>query len=350
MSDVNTMAAEILESSAPGFASSASAILQARSDPGAGQGWTASEARSHLLQRVLELAAAVRINEPALFLRRVSWLRRALIARGADDGMLRSALESLQAAFEQDLPETLRSAVEPSMRLALESLAAELEPEEQALDPALPEGRLALDYLIACLDTRTDAARQLILDAIDRGLSPQHAYTRVLLPAEREIGQRWHVGEISVAEEHLVTETTRELMTLIAARYAPDPDPAKRVLFASVSGNAHDIGLRAAGDLFRLGGWHTIFLGANLPGEEIVRAVAHFDAGLAVLTATLTTQLHELAAVVERIGQEARGCRTLVGGLALRESPDLWRQLGADAFAADLESAVTTGERLLSTA
>jgi MerR family transcriptional regulator, light-induced transcriptional regulator len=347
MSDVNTMTAEILETSAAGFASAASAMLEARAGEPGGRVWTASEAKSHLTQRVLELAAAVRVNDPGLFLKRVSWLRRALAARGADEGLLRSALESLKAAVENELPETLRPAVEPSLELALESLDGELEPETHALDPASAEGRLALEYLTACLEAQTDAAKRLVLDAVEKGLPPQHAYTRILLPAEREVGQLWHVGEVSVAEEHLVTETTRELMVLIAALHAPAADPAKRVLLASVAGNAHTIGLRAAADLFRLAGWQTLYLGANVPNDEIALAVDRFGVGLAVLTATLTTQLNELGAVIARIRQEAKGCGILVGGLALRDSPQLWLQLGADACAEDLEQAVAAGERLI---
>ena len=38
----------------------------------------------------------------------------------------------------------------------------------------------------------------------------------------------------------------------------------------------------------------------------------------------------------------------MIGGLALEDSRDLWSQLGADAYAADIQSAVAIGEKLLS--
>jgi methanogenic corrinoid protein MtbC1 len=119
------------------------------------------------------------------------------------------------------------------------------------------------------------------------------------------------------------------------------------VLAASVAGNAHDIGLRAAADLFRLAGWHAIFLGADMPTAEIAKAAQSYNADLIILSATLTTQISALAAAIERIRQVASGAKILVGGLALEGSPELWRQLGADAYAPDIDAAVAVGSQLL---
>lgn len=349
MSEVDSMTAEILEASAAGFASAAGALLRQRADRTPARDWTAGEARAHLLQRVLELAAAVRNKEPELFLSRINWIRRALAARGTDEQLLRSELECLQATFVRELPELQRVEVEPLMQLALDSLSRGLVPEERVLDPGSAHGRLALEYLGACLEGKAELARKLVLDSLDGDLTPEDAYTRVLLPAEREIGQLWHVGDVTIGEEHLVTETTRELMSLIAYLHAPPPDPGKKVLLASVAGDPHDIGLRAAAGLFRLAGWHAVFLGANVPDEEVARSARLFGVELIVLTATLTTQLNALGAAIRRIRQELPRCRILVGGSALRDGHEVWRRLGADAFGADLESVVATADQLIGT-
>jgi len=338
----------MLETSAAGYASAANAVLAStrhglsHSAAGASAEW-----KAHLTQRVLELAAAVRVNEPKLFARRISWLRRAFKARGADESELRSALESLRTALNQELPEELRSTVEQPIQLALDSLDTELEPEAQSLDASTPQGKLGFRYLAACLEARTKEAVKLILEALDSGVTPQEIYTRVLLPAQREVGQLWHTGEVSVAEERLVSETTREVMTLIANRFAPVADPSRTVLLASVTGNAHDIGLRAAADLFRLAGWHAIFLGADMPTSEIAQAAQRHDAKLVALSATLTTQLGTLAAAVAHVRKHAGNSRILVGGLALEGSPELWKQMGADGYGPDIDRVVAIAASLV---
>lgn len=347
MTDSNSLAAELLEASAAGFASAASTALQATPDLGAGFSLASLEWKAHLKQRLLELATAVRLNRPDLFARRIQWLRKAVAARGGDEREMRAALESLRLALDQELPEQLKSAVTPPIELALSAFESDIETESHSLDAATPSGKLGLRYLEACLEARTDDAVRLILNALDDGLTPQAMHTEVLLPTQREIGQLWHLGEVSVSEERLVSETTREVMTLIVNRLAPIADSNRVVIAASVAGNAHDIGLRAVANLFRLAGWRVIFLGADMPIAEIAPAAQYFDARLVVLSATLTTQIGALAESIGLIKQVESAPPVLVGGLALEDSNDLWRELGADAYAPDAASAVAIGTKLI---
>jgi len=346
MTNANPLVAQLLETSAQGYASAANVLLQQDPDAAMNGTGSASEWKAHLTQRIFELAAAVRVDEPALFTRRIGWLRRAFKARGADESTLRLALESLRAALDQELPEGLKSTVEQPIRLALDSLDAEIEPKTQSLDASTPHGQLGLKYLTACLEAQSHAAVHLILDALDGELRPQDAYTKVLLPAQREIGELWHVGDVSVAEERLVSETTREIMTLIVNRFSPVPDESLTVLAASVAGNSHDIGLRAVADLFRLAGWRSIFLGADMPTADLAKSAHIYHANLVVLSVTLTTPISSLAAVIEAIRRVSSDSKILVGGLALEGVPELWNRLGADGYAPNIESAVAVGLQL----
>jgi methanogenic corrinoid protein MtbC1 len=196
------------------------------------------------------------------------------------------------------------------------------------------------------LEGSPEDATALVLDELGRNLTPSDAYVRVLLPAEKEVGQLWHVGDVSIAEERLVSETTRSLMALIAARHAPREPSGRSLIAAAVATNAHDIGLRAAADLFRLAGWRCLYLGANIPAEEIARAAEIFDVDLVVLNATLTTQLSSLGEAIRTIRTLAPKRKILAGGSALDGVPDLAQQLGADAYAPTVSSAVGLGEAL----
>jgi methanogenic corrinoid protein MtbC1 len=346
MSTLSTVAAEVLEASAAGYAAAAVALLQSSSSAGP-PGSDGTTWKTHFMQRVLELAAAVRVEEPALFARRITWLRRAAVARGADDLDLRRALVSLKDALHREVPEHLRPTIAPALDLALEAFDDVLAPESIGLDAGKPHDRLALRYLAACLEGNPQRAIALVLQELAREFTPAEVYTRVLIAAEREIGQLWHVGDVSIAEERLVSETTRDLMTLISDAYAPEQSSGHALVAAAVATNAHDIGLRAAVDLFRLAGWRCLFLGANIPSTEIARAAELFDADLVVLNATLTTQLKPVGEAIETIRSLAPTRRILVGGLAFDGMPGLWKQLGADAYAPTIAGAVALGEGLV---
>jgi methanogenic corrinoid protein MtbC1 len=303
--------------------------------------------KAHLQQQVLELAAALRVNEPELFARRVRWLRRAVRARGGDEGDLRNAVLSLRAAIQQELPEDLQPTLAPALDLAVAALDEALEPTAPALDGAKPTERLALQYLAACLEGEPQRAMRLVLAELEAGLSPAAAYSQVLLPAQKEVGELWHVGDLTVVEERLVSETTRELMAVIAAKYTPAQGIGRTLMAASVAGNTHDIGLRAAADLFQIAGWRCLFLGANVPVGEIARAAQLFDVDLVVLNATLATHFGPLGEAIEAIRAASSSARVLVGGPAFVAAPDVWRRLGADAYAATIEGVVALGSALV---
>jgi methanogenic corrinoid protein MtbC1 len=347
MTNTGLMAAQILESSAAGYASAANAILIRTPDASLPAGWGSAEWKTHLTQRILELATAVRVSEPDLFARRIKWLRRAVAARGASEADLRMAIESIRSALQEEFPENLISAVELPIQRALEAFDEEIEAESAALDASTEFGRAGLKYLNACLEAKSEQAIAHILELLDGGMGPAEIYTEILLPVQRETGELWHLGDISISEERLVTETTQSVMTLIRHRCAPEARADRTVVAASVAGNAHDIGLRALSDLFRLSGWNTVYLGANVPSHEIAYASKAFDTDLVALSATLTTQLRPLADVTSKIRQINKDCKILVGGLALEGTAELWQQLGADGYATDVRAAVTEGERLV---
>ncbi len=347
MTQPNAMAAELLEVSAAGYAAAAASALledeaiRARYEPGAMALW-----KSALGQRLAELAAAVRVGEPTLFAARIAWQKKAFLARESDPDDLRHAILSLRRILPDELPEDLNQAVDPYLDEAIAALDVEYDPEPSGLDPKDAAGALALKYLGACLEGDTRRAIDLIMDAASGGMSLATIYVEVLLPAQKEIGRMWHRAEASVAEEHVVSETTRRLMAVLSHKRLPSTETGKTVLAATVASNAHDIGVRAVADLFEVAGWRVISLGANVPAADLASVVKFFDVDLVVLAATLTTQLKELEAAIEAIRATCEDTvKILVGGNVFSEAPELWRNLGADAYAAEINDAVDAGSQ-----
>jgi hypothetical protein len=203
---------------------------------------------------VLELAAALAAAEPRLFVSRVLWASKAFSARNAAPGDIRISLEALKGVLEERLPPPARQGPVQYIDQALGELHHAPAPEQTELDPTLPAHRLALQYLEKILSGDTAAAIQAILDARDGGQQPAALYLDVLLPAQREIGRLWHLGEVTVAEEHLVSHTTARTMAMLAHAARPAAAHGKTAVIGAVANNSHDMGLRAVADLLRDGG------------------------------------------------------------------------------------------------
>jgi MerR family transcriptional regulator, light-induced transcriptional regulator len=353
MTQPDIFAAELLETSANGYATlAADRLLAAHPDlsvrfaPDAISAWKAT-----LSQRLVELAAALRLGEPRLFAARGAWARRAFATREVPESALRASLEALAGVLEEELPEAARHAPAALLREALQELNGPAEEDGSSLDPRSETGKLALEYLATVLEGNSRRATDRVLAAVDRGLPVESAYLDVLVQAQREIGRLWHAGELGIVEEHVVTYTTERLMSLLAHRAARAPDNGRTVVCAAVAGNVHDIGVRVIADFFDVAGWRTVHLGASVPAAEIASGVQYFDGDLLILSAALSVQLPRVADAIAAVRRrEGSAVRIMVGGLAFSEAPELWRKLGADGYALEARSAVRLGTELVSAA
>jgi methanogenic corrinoid protein MtbC1 len=149
-------------------------------------------------------------------------------------------------------------------------------------------------------------------------------YERVITPAMYEIGSLWEKGALTVADEHLATSLThRVLASLRAPVRGEDPGggsegtgSGRRLMLATVQGEHHALGLRMAADIVEDAGFHAIYLGANVPTDSLLQAVASLSPDLLALSVTmpdLVPRLEEVCAAVRRTHPQVG---LLVGGQA----------------------------------
>lgn len=352
VADSEKFVAELLERSASGYAgAAASLMLEQHPELKDSEAFGAMPAwKAHLTQRVLELSAALSNSETRLFSARVLWSRRAFLARGQDTDPIVYSLQALKQTLAESLPQG--DATSPGQFIddaiaALES--TEPSEDESELEPANQIDRITLRYLQLALEGRSaEAVGELKNAMAERALDAATIYLRVLLPAQKEIGRLWHAGDVSVSEEHLVSTTTQRAMAILSGQHTAVAANGNTVVAAAVAGNAHDIGIRAAADLYQLAGWRSIFLGSDVPVQDLPGMLTNFEADVLLLGATLSTHLNKLRRSIKRVREQCeRPVKIIVGGAALDEAPGLWRELGADAYAASVESALSEGERLV---
>lgn len=346
-------AATILRASANAYGSAAASILMERNPDVEGhfgpQGWGAW--RTHLTQRVLELAAAVAAGTPEIFVDRIQWTRKAFVARGVPEEDLLASINSLRQALETETPAAVREAAMPALAAAAQALDAELPPDLRGLSPDTGDGRLALDYLLSALEGDGHRAMQRILDVAADGRSAQDLLLNVLLPVQCELGALWHGGELGIAQEHYVTALTERVMAVLASNSEAAPPNGRAVLLATVSGDTHAIGIRTLSYLFELAGWRAVYLGADLPDTDIAAAAEYFAVDLILLSATLTTSLSAVESAISTIREnDDRHRPIIVGGLAYTGAQQLWQTQGADGYGDTAEKTLALADELTRTA
>lgn len=303
-----------------------------------------------LTQVVRDLGAAVRVGKPAMIDARMSWHRWGFEARDVPVAELVEAFDCLRRVVKAELPEGAGEVIDPFFDAGREALTAKTPPPSSSLDAKIPEGRLALRYLDAVLTRDRREAREVVLNAARAAeITIPAIYTRVLVPALREVGRLWHLGKLTIAEEHHITSTTRSVMSVLCQMGERKAGMGRTLAAAAVAGDEHDVAVHVACDLMELEGWSCVALGADVPAPEVARAAAFFGAGVVLLSATQTTSLRAMEETIARLRHEfPESCPAIVvAGIALDGTGDLWRQMGADGRAADLE---TLSEALASVA
>ena len=96
-------------------------------------------------------------------------------------------------------------------------------------------------------------------------------------------------------------------------------------------------------------GWRTIYLGSDIPQIELPNTLATYEADVLLLSVALTSQIPSTARTIAAIRERCdRPVKILVGGNGLADNTGVWREIGADGYAADAESALELAYRFAS--
>ena len=128
-----------------------------------------------------------------------------------------------------------------------------------------------------------------------------------LVPLLRETGDRWESGRVGVAHEHLVTSQVRGVLGVLVRRL-PQATHAPRAILTTPVGHLHELGALLAAFVAPISGAHPVYLGPNLPDDEIERAARSVRArwiGLSVLRSVEASELVALSATVQRLRPHA---------------------------------------------
>ena len=133
------------------------------------------------------------------------------------------------------------------------------------------QGSLLPDSVMAAVERWDSAEAERELALLAAVLAPRELVHRVALPLIRRVGEAWHEGTLTIAQEHMTSALLRNLVGALVPLYRRT-SPASRLLFATPAGELHEFGILLSAMLAAGGGLGIVYLGANLPSEEIVAA------------------------------------------------------------------------------
>lgn len=137
-----------------------------------------------------------------------------------------------------------------------------------------------------------------------------------VVPLFRAIGEEWHDGRLSPAQEHLASASVRDILARLLAG-VPVPTGAPGMVVATPAGERHEIGALLATATATLEGWRVVHLGSDLAAAEIAAAARRTRARAVAVSAVYAPQPEalrdELLALREELPDDVT---LLVGGPA----------------------------------
>lgn len=206
-------------------------------------------------------------------------------------------------------------------KIALNVIQGRLEADDEGFDEGL-EGK--------------PAVTELVKEAIRDGVDPKSIVLEALTGSMEVVGEKFERGEYLIPDMLASAECVGAAMDLLSPHLLKAGVETKgKFVISTVQGDLHDIGKNIVSIMLKGAGYEVIDLGADVPTEQIVRAVKEHQAPFLGLSALLTTTMRVMRDVIDKLKEEGirDNVKVLIGGAPT--SKEFADQIGADAHCKD---------------
>lgn len=155
-----------------------------------------------------------------------------------------------------------------------------------------------LDILLA---GQTDEAKKIIKGFTASGVSSLDIIKYIFMPILKLIGNKWEKNQISIAQEHLITELVDRIFDSISIERKIEQKKDFTALFMAPAGEEHVVSLKMSTEYFRINGWNIIFIGRSVPLKSLLQIIKEKRVDLVVVSAIMDSSINSASYLVEAL-------------------------------------------------
>ena len=191
-----------------------------------------------------------------------------------------------------------------------------------------------------------DKMKELTQNALNAGEAAEKILKDGLIPAMDQIGVRFRNNEIFIPEVLIAARAMHAGLGVLKPILAKSgTSTTTKIVLGTVKGDLHDIGKNLVGMMLEGAGFEVVDLGIDVPPEKFIQSVKESGAEVIGMSALLTTTMMQMKSTVEKIKAEGIKVKTVIGGAPV--TAEFAQQIGADGYALDAASAVSTIKEVL---
>lgn len=202
-------------------------------------------------------------------------------------------------------------AASEAARVVMAGAAPTEPPPVDAVDPFT----LACDRILEAVTRFDPDALEL---EVNRALTLGPAVTtfdKTFGPALRRVGELWHEGTVTIAQEHLASQIIMgALIDLL--RLTQPADASRRIALACFADEDHILGLYGMALRFAAWGFRTVMIGARTPPAAVARVVSVIGPDAVGLSVTMALPPPRARELVDAYADACQATPWIVGGTA----------------------------------
>jgi 5-methyltetrahydrofolate--homocysteine methyltransferase len=168
---------------------------------------------------------------------------------------------------------------------------------------------------------RKPAGIEALIDEAVKGQDPVTVLNTVLLPAMKEVGDKFGAGELILPFVLQSAEVMKKAVARLETYLEKHADVSKgRVVLATVYGDVHDIGKNLVKTILANNGYTVFDLGKQVPVGTILEKAREVDASAIGLSALLVSTSRQMPVAVAELHRAGMDVPVLIGGAAINRN------------------------------
>ena len=244
----------------------------------------------------------------------------ATVKRWADAGRLHPS-RTLGGHRRFALSEVLRFQNEQGLDITRAPRPGLRDAAAQQKSMAIDERESAARFFDAIARGQEGASAGVLLSSYMNGVPLVKILEGTVAETMWRLGNLWHCGEVTVADEHLATQTASRAVETLRSCIRREILEDSRAVVCAVEEEMHELAVLCVRLLLEEQGWSVVHLGAHTPFYSMTDAIEKHRPSLICISSTANMALSRNAREYDQFRSEAlkRGVTVALGGEGFRD-------------------------------
>jgi len=197
-------------------------------------------------------------------------------------------------------------------------------------------------YLKSLLEGDRNASRNVIEEALQKGIPANSVYMDIIWPIMVEVDTLSRKDKITSAQESFATRINRTIVDQLQNKLPRKEEVAKKIVVCSASSEQGELGAQMIVDMFESNGWQVRFLGGSVSIDDVLSFTQGYHPDILLVYGMNADKAPDVRLLIDKIREIGAwpNMQIMLSGGVFDRAEGLWEEIGADLYAANPAQAI----------